>query len=314
MRSVALLIASEGIVVLNRSEPVPSLFTWLVIALVAIALCVFGLIRFRARKPLTAGDFTKEFANRLRAARPDWKVDIKAERELRITNAKGKESTAFLDNTYTDYVRHPESLPDLVQRSAVALAEYQAEDAPFDRSRIVPIVKDRKWLTEIRASLKARGKKEPPENVFDDLNEQLVVVYAEDNPKSIRYLTPKNLTDLGVARAELRKLAVENLKRMLPKIEVLPGPVVTMIKADGNYEASLLLFDELWSGGQIRVDGDYVVAVPSRDVLLVTGSRNPAGIAKLRELAAQVVRQSSYRLTDDLFVYRRGSFQRLPLQ
>jgi len=74
------------------------------------------------------------------------------------------------------------------------------------------------------------------------------------------------------------------------------------------------LFDELWSGGQIKVDGDDVVAVPSRDVLLVTGSRNLAGIAKLRELAAQIVRQSPYRLTDELFVYREGSFQRLPLQ
>jgi uncharacterized protein YtpQ (UPF0354 family) len=272
------------------------------------------VIRFRARKPLSAGDFTKEFANRLRSARPDWKVDIKAERELRITNAKGKESTTFLDNAYKDYVRHPESLPDLIQRYGVALAEYQAEESPFDRSRIVPIVKDRRWLSEIRVSLKERGAKEPPENVFDDLNEQLIVVYAEDNPKSIRYLTPKNLADLGVARGELRKLAVENLKRMLTKIEVLPGPLVSMVKADGNYEASLLLFDELWSGGQIRVDGDYVVAVPSRDVLLVTGSRNLAGIAKLRELAAQAVRQSTYHLTDDLFVYRQGSFQKLPLQ
>ena len=185
---------------------------------------------------------------------------------------------------------------------------------PLTALGLVPIVKDRKWLAKIRDSLKARGAKEPPGDFFDDLNEQLVVVYAEDNPQSIRYLTPKHMSDFGVAHGEVRGLAVENLRRMLPKIEVLPGPLVSMIKADGNYEASLLLFDVLWSSGQIRVDGDYVVAVPSRDILLVTGSRNSAGIAKLRELAAQMARQSSYYLTNELLVYRQGSFQRLPLQ
>jgi uncharacterized protein YtpQ (UPF0354 family) len=107
---------------------------------------------------------------------------------------------------------------------------------------------------------------------------------------------------------------VENLKRLLPKIEVHAGPLVSMVTAGGNYEASLLLFDELWSNGPIRVEGDFVVAVPARDVLLVTGSRNLAGIAKLRELAVKMVRESSYHLTDQLFVYRQGSFQRLPQQ
>jgi uncharacterized protein YtpQ (UPF0354 family) len=283
-------------------------------ALAAIVLCVFGLTRLRSPKPLSRAGFTKEFANRLRSALPGSTVDIKAERELRITNAKGKESTLFLDNAYAEYLQDPKALSAVIGKYGAGFAEFPRDEASIDRSRIVPIVKDRKWLAEIRESLKARGAEQPPENVFDDLNEELVVVYAEDSPKNIRYLTPKNLHDTGVARAELRGLAVENLKRLLPRIEVHPGPLFSMVKADGNYEASLLLFDGLWSNGQIRVDGDFVVAIPARDVLLVTGSRNPAGIAKLRELAARVVRESSYHLTDQLFVYRSGSFKRLPHQ
>lgn len=291
-----------------------SLPIWLLISLAVVVLCVFGVIRLRTPRPLSPADFTREFAKRLRSTLPGITVDIKADQELSVTNPKGKKSTMFLDNAYAEYRRDPKALSAVIQKFSAGLAEFPGEEASLDRSRIVPIVKDRKWLVEIRRSLQARSAEPPPENVFDDLNEELVVVYAEDNPKSIRYLTPKNLQDLGVERGELRGLAVENLKRLLPRIAVHPGPLVSMVKADGNYEASLLLFDELWQDGQIRVEGDPVVAVPARDVLLVTGSRHPAGIAKLRELAAQVARGSPYHLTSELFVYRQGSFKRLPQQ
>ena len=74
--------------------------------------------------------------------------------------------------------------------------------------------------------------------------------------------------------------------RLYPNIADHPG----VGKTDGQVRRRR----SLWSNEQIRVDGDFVVAIPARDVLLVTGSRNLAGIAKLRELAAQMVRDSSY--------------------
>jgi uncharacterized protein YtpQ (UPF0354 family) len=85
-----------------------------------------------------------------------------------------------------------------------------------------------------------------------------------------------------------------------------------MITADGSYESSLLLLDDLWSKGDVpaKVDGDVVVAIPARDLLFFTGSSNPAGVARLRELAAKYVKQASYRLTAALFVYRDGRFTR----
>ena len=84
---------------------------------------------------------------------------------------------------------------------------------------------------------------------------------------------------------------------------------VLLIEAGGSYEASLLLADGIWSSGQITVDGDIVVAVPSRDALLVTGSRNRRGIARLRAMAAELA-AGTYALTPTLFVYRDGKFVR----
>ena len=60
----------------------------------------------------------------------------------------------------------------------------------------------------------------------------------------------------------------------------------------------------------VKVDGDIIVAVPSKDVLLVTGSNNRKGIETLRVLAAKLKAESRYEITDTLFVYRDGRFTR----
>ena len=83
-----------------------------------------------------------------------------------------------------------------------------------------------------------------------------------------------------------------------------------MITAGGDYEASLLLFEDLWKEQKMKVEGEYVVAVPSRDMLLITGTKNSEGVAKLKKLAAKIVSEAPYRLTSDLFVYRAGKFEK----
>lgn len=70
-----------------------------------------------------------------------------------------------------------------------------------------------------------------------------------------------------------------------------------MLVADGNYEASLLLADEIWQSKQIPVKGDYVVAIPSRDTLLITGSEDVENLAKIKELATSTAKDSPYRRT-----------------
>jgi uncharacterized protein YtpQ (UPF0354 family) len=144
------------------------------------------------------------------------------------------------------------------------------------------------------------------QHLADRFNNELVVVYAQDDPNRMRYLTTQE--DFGLSRAELKALAIENLKRVLPKIEMRGDDEVMLMTAGGNYEASLLLIDDIWSSGQVKVDGDIVVAIPTRDVLLVTGSRNRAGLKRVRELVAKFVAQGPYELTDTLFRYRDGRF------
>jgi len=256
-----------------------------------------------------AAEFTRYFAEALRHARPNMKVVIVKDLELKITSADGRDLTSFLDNAYDTYKLDPKAKADVIQRFvASALETADGVRDGVDRTRIVPVIKDRPWLEETRQALLARGAKDVPEHVFEDFSPDLVVLYAEDSPNNIRYLGAKDLELANIDRSELRALATDNLKRLLPKIERRGSNGLYMLTAGGNYEASLLVLDSIWSAGNIDVQGDIVVAIPARDLLLVTGSRDPSGIEKVKQMVRNEASGGAYRLTSKLFVYRHGRF------
>jgi uncharacterized protein YtpQ (UPF0354 family) len=272
--------------------------------LLGILISVVALCGAARADKLGPRAFTDQFAQALTAAMPSTTVTVKDDLELRLSDPTGLQRTILLANPYKDYSLDPTRFNDIVRSFVAAMSRSQSAPAAakVDRSRIVPVIKDRPWLVGLQNSLRAQGV----EPVSDPFNSELIIVYAEDDPARMRYLTTGE--DIGVSRQELRALAVENLKRVLPKIEMRVIGDVAIISAGGDYEASLLLIDDIWSGGQIKVNGDIVVAIPARDVLLVTGSRSRTGLKAVREMAAATVSKGPYELIDTLFVYRDGRF------
>jgi uncharacterized protein YtpQ (UPF0354 family) len=261
---------------------------------------------------ITTTQFTTEFAEELRQASPGLKVSVLGNLQLQITAADGSQSTSYLDNAYNTYKQDPKLKPEIMQRFAAAMLDTVAsmgKSEELDRKLIVPVIKDRAWLADARKALMDRGAKEVPENVYEDLNPDLIILYAEDSPKHIRYLVPKDLEKAQIARKELRRLACENLKRLLPKIERQGEDGLFMLTAGGDYEASLLLFDSIWTDMKQEVRGDVVVAIPSRDVLMVTGSKDAKGIEKVKEIVQKTSADSPYRITTKFFVFRNGKLE-----
>ena len=262
-----------------------------------------------ADAPLSPTEFTRNFVQTLRASAPTSTVSSGRDLQVLLQEPQGRQTTIFLYDAYDEYRLSPKDEDRIIRKYFAGFVTPKDEIRKVDRARVVPIVKTRAWLADVRTAAQAKGAVGVPEIVSDDLNEQLMIVYAEDNPSTLRYLLPEQLADLGVKREELRALAVTNLKALLSKTEIRPGPLVTVVKAGGNYEACLLLVDDFWTSDKIKVDGEIVVAIPARDLLLITGSGNAAGIAKLREQAARMVTESPQHLTDTLFVYRGGRFE-----
>jgi uncharacterized protein YtpQ (UPF0354 family) len=276
----------------------------------ASLILLAGLCGSACAETLAPRAFSNHLARAFKAAVPSASVTVDGDLRLTIRHADGRTMSVDLGNAYSFYSRDSRRLDSVVQTHVAAWSRPPAAQTgasvKLDRSRIVPVVKPRQWLTELNARLKAQGVQQ--EQLVDDFADELVVAYAEDDPVRMRYLTSDD--DIG-DRAALRKLAVANLQRLLPKIEMRNhDDVFALISAGGDYEASLLLIDDIWSGGQIKVNGDIVVAIPARDVLLVTGSRNRTGLRKVRAMAAQFFADGPYSLTETLFVYRNGGFKK----
>jgi len=260
---------------------------------------------------LTPSQFTAEIAEILRNKAPELRVVVVRDLELKFISKDGSDSQSFLYNIYDAYKLDPKEKSAIIDQYVASWLENRtAASEEIDEQRIVPVIKDKAWLEETKQSLRARGETNPPEHLYDDLNGDLVILYAQDSPRNIRYLNPSDAAKLKVARSELRELACSNLRSPLPRIEPQGEAGQYVITAGGDYETSLLLFDEIWSKDFIDVDGDFVVAIPERGLLLVTGSKNNESIARLKTLAKKLYDEGSYRLTPRLFVRRNGKFAR----
>lgn len=274
--------------------------------IVGVMACFLGTAH--AEEPLDAVAYTDAMATALAEEMPGSAVSVVGQLKVSVKGSGGTHTIPLYD-LYREYEREPALFGEIVDVFVAALTEQPQPPITSgmpDPARIVPVVKDRQWLADNLRGLKERGV--DVDLVYDDLNQDLVVVYAEDSENRVRYMMSNE--PLPVPREQLRELALANLDRLLPRIEMnLIEDGFAWFSAGGDYEASLILFDGIWSGGKVAMDGDIVVAVPAKDVLLVTGSRNERGLAVMRELAAEYARQS-YRLTDTLFVYRDGRFER----
>lgn len=261
-----------------------------------------------AEPPMDPAAFTEDVARRVREAVSGMNVRVVGELELAIEIGEDGTNRAFLGNAYQMYLgESPKRRDDLIDRFVRSFAE-AAKGLERSPEAIIPVVKDRGWLAEIEASVRQMGG-DPQDKIYEDINEDLVVVYAIDTPSNIAYLNPDELEKLGVAREQLRALAVRNLRGLLPGIEVQRGDKLNMVVADGNYEASLLLFSDLWAREREKLRGEPVAAVPARDLLLFADSADADAVAQLRQLAAKMRAEATYSLTDRLFVLREDRWE-----
>ncbi len=260
---------------------------------------VAGTISFAgAEEILSPQTFSERFAREMREALPQGGVEIVSPLQLRISLRKSGDSTVYLSEAFEQYKQDPDAGEDLIARYVAGALESVRGETKIDATRIVPIVKPRSWLADVQESAGAGAV------VYDLVNEELAIVYAEDSDNSLSYFAASELAESAIDRAGLRQLAATNLVRILPQIERLGDDGFYTIQAGGDFEASLLVTGTVWTRESFPVKGDHVFAVPARDKLYVTGSDDVEGLKKLRELAARLYRESSHRVSDKVFRLR----------
>lgn len=248
--------------------------------------------------------FSELYSQKLISMEPELRVVNAGNMMLKLSYKKQEEQTAFLNNAYNAYKTEPSSLDSIIERFVKASLEtvLHAQNDEINLKQIVPVIKDSAYPGEIKASLVQSGHDISAfDQYHEQLNDGLLVFYALDTEHNIRYLTAKEVESLGMKKDKLRELAISNLDASLPKINREGANGLYMLTAGGTYEASLLLFEQIWDKKNFDVKGDILIAIPSRDMLLVTGTEDNESIAKVKSLCKEIIKEGGYTLTDQLF-------------
>jgi hypothetical protein len=227
---------------------------------------------------------------------PGYDVEEANEMEVGITSPGDASLSAHLGSLWSTLsTAEPEERLALLEPFLGSLIE--SADAldkggrPPRKERLVPLVKHQRFFREMDPSVKP---------VSEKFVADLSIVYAFDHPHSLEIMTDRERRTIGVPKPRLRKLALDNLRRLITDIGQHDDGTAFMLSAGGNFEASLLLLPELWREFATKVEGDLIACAPARDLLLYTGTRTPGGLDTLRRIADRVVEAGAYPVSSSV--------------
>ena len=121
--------------------------------------------------------------------------------------------------------------------------------------------------------------------VFQTLAKGLGIFYAIDKGNRYQLLQNRNLSD-SVTLEDLRNAASKNMTaEVWEKTEINGDPAnIMMLTNGGNFEAAMLLVDDMWENLEQVFNDEVCVAIPARDLLFIAGKNNPAGRESLRAI------------------------------
>jgi hypothetical protein len=268
-----------------------------------------GLFTTNAKKePLAPKEFQTIYLAALKEKFPD--VEFIPTEEFSIRGIKGDgEHIHYLNNAYDVYRADITNLNGVISDFTSSAGDLY-EEWKVLLSDIVPVIKPVEYL-DIVSDLFEMKKEQISPLLADQYNEDLIIAYANDGAHSLSYLREEALEQLGVQKEELLGIALDNLKTRLPDIQRHGDAGFYMLTAGGVFELSLILLTKIWDQEQMPVNGDFVIAIPNRDMLLITGSEDAGSLEKLSQMASDSFNNGSYAISPNLYRWNGGKFVRM---
>jgi hypothetical protein len=197
----------------------------------------------------------------------------------------GEDRKIFLGNAYEEYQAAPKNVRhQVVEHYAFGVFISPEELTPetFEEAapNLRPVVRGRMYPEYMR--MQAEIDDDPYIDVpCRVVGEHFVEMLAYDMPNRILYLPRSQFDDWGVTVDEAFDVARENIRAIGGSFEGTPGHIYVGAW-DDSFAASRILIPEMI--GRLKVQGRPVVAIPNREVLIVTGSSDHAAMQRMGEM------------------------------
>ncbi|MBK5541569.1 hypothetical protein JFV28_20120 [Pseudomonas sp. TH05] len=210
-----------------------------------------------------------------------------------------------LHNAYRDYLKADKQHKPQVLSGYLATL-LGAENSPiltFEQVRplLRPVIRNRAMLEEVRLHhARSEGWDSPYIVAHRPLGKDCVTLLAVDYPETTSTLTKGPQDDWGISFDEALAIALDNLREATPDAfeEIIPGLYLGAWK-DG-YDTSRALLPDVLQRAPIK--GQPVFMMPTRDVLMVTGDKDPEGLRHMIELSCQAV-ENGRVLSGQIYTY-----------
>jgi uncharacterized protein YtpQ (UPF0354 family) len=209
---------------------------------------------------------------------------------LSLKTAEGTEHTLYLQNFWIQSRENLTEGSEVIERYVSVVSGF-GKEIEATRNAVIPLVKDQTYIDFL-----GEGTSVPIVHLAADL----WIVYAVDRDTNITTLSEIEMVALELTHKDLRDLATENLRNILPPVECHGEGPWFLLTAGGDYVASLLLLDSVWDFAAKEVKGDPVAVAPTRDVVLFPSADSVEGLAAIRRRAEELASTSDHVVSSTL--------------
>lgn len=256
------------------------------------------------KSKLSEKDFGKKYFDKLSEKVQGLKFISLNGLELRTKVDGQDEMRHLLDNSYAEYKNDPKGLDEIIEKYTNASKELFEPKEAVRLDRIVPIVKDQRFINE---TLKLNPDFEK-DFLIERYNDELFIFYAENKETTIGYLKRVEIESLNVEFEGLKEKAIQNLGELATKIERHGADGQFMLTMGGDFESSLILL-KIWDKENFPVKGEIIIAIPARDLVLITGSDDSENIDKVKAKVKEINETGDHVVSDRLFILRNDKFE-----
>jgi hypothetical protein len=212
----------------------------------------------------------------------------------------------FLANVWDEYQRAPfwrrGRVLSAYAGSMMATRQEWPESFESAKANLLPRVKERTFFGV--TALQLAGADVMPFS-YEILNEQLAVELVYDLPTTIASVNAERLAKWGVTLEDALRTARHNLRLRTSGTLATIRPGLYRSPWCDNHDSSRLLLTELIT--RLEVRGAPVAMLPSRDILLVTGSDDADGLAAMAAIAEPALREPR-TVSGTAFVFEKGAW------
>lgn len=170
---------------------------------------------------------------------------------------------------------------------------------------------ERKLFPVMRASSFPRVTPGGQKLVHQEHTAESTIFYALDLGKSYTLIDEDMLKHAGWSKQELHEKSLFNLRGLKHEVkeDQVAGNMYYFISPKDGYAASRILNQALLQEFANKVEGDFCLAIPHQDVLILADIRNKIGYDVMGQMVLTFYRQGNVPITMLPFDYKEGELE-----